>query len=385
MVRASSFVLLVCLFFLVASKRGHGFPAKLQANDFEDDKGDLNQKERDHIRQILLQAAKEIEDQDVIKILKKSLILRLKICFSSPLPTGAPLIGVLPAGDKRDEELTPEQKHGLRTLLKEALEHIDEEEILNFLKTSLYFRLKFCLHTPFVTGPYPEPVPSTGGAPTSKPGTSMGPSITFKPPTTTSEAQIPTSSRPTTNQSAVNSSLSTAGPEALENVIASISRRDDIPAAAPVHDLPRDELTRGDHDDSLVPINGIEDPAVQQAELEGLDKQLALSDRDQTDDNDMAKLSESVVADKETTLIDEPDEELDVSIDDTSDAVGKATLHEEEKQSVDEMMTADSDEGEFSSVIRIDYDDLQYDEEKTGAGGGDLGPVIEPQEELSLY
>ncbi|KAJ7381847.1 hypothetical protein OS493_038678 [Desmophyllum pertusum] len=344
MVRASSFVLLVCLFFWVASKRGHGFPAKLQANDFEDDKGDLNQKERDHIRQILLQAAKEIKDQDVIKVLKKSLILRLKICFSSPLPTGAPLIGVLPAGN-----------------------------------------------------------PINSGSPTSKPGPSLGQSITFKPLTTTSEGQIPTSSGPTTNQSAVNSS--TAGPgmneyatetntgndspdlpeEALEDVIASISRRDDIPAAAPVHDLPRDELTRGDHDDSLVPINGIEDPAVQQAELEGLDKQLALSDRDQTDDNDMAKLSESVVADKETTLIDEPDEELDVSIDDTSDAVGKATLHEEEKQSVDEMMTADSDEGEFSSVIRIDYDDLQYDEEKTGAGGGDLGPIIEPQEELSLY
>jgi len=35
-------------------------------------------------------AAKEISDEDIIQVLKKSLILRMKICFSSPLPSLPP-------------------------------------------------------------------------------------------------------------------------------------------------------------------------------------------------------------------------------------------------------------------------------------------------------
>ena len=50
----------------------------------------MNQDERKHIRQILMLAAKEIRDEDIIQVLKKSLILRLKICFSSPLPSLPP-------------------------------------------------------------------------------------------------------------------------------------------------------------------------------------------------------------------------------------------------------------------------------------------------------
>lgn len=50
----------------------------------------MNQDKREHIRQILLLAAKEIRDEDIIQVLKKSLILRLKICFSSPLPSLPP-------------------------------------------------------------------------------------------------------------------------------------------------------------------------------------------------------------------------------------------------------------------------------------------------------
>lgn len=43
-------------------------------------------------------AAKELKDKDILQILKKSLILRLKICFSSPLPPSPPNIEVLPYG-----------------------------------------------------------------------------------------------------------------------------------------------------------------------------------------------------------------------------------------------------------------------------------------------
>lgn len=57
----------------------------------------MNQNEREHIRQILMLAAKELRDKDIIQVLKKSLILRLKICLSSPLPSLPPEVEILPA------------------------------------------------------------------------------------------------------------------------------------------------------------------------------------------------------------------------------------------------------------------------------------------------
>ena len=54
------------------------------------EQGELSLIERAQIRQILMLAAKEIKDEDIIQVLKKSLILRMKICFSSPLPTLPP-------------------------------------------------------------------------------------------------------------------------------------------------------------------------------------------------------------------------------------------------------------------------------------------------------
>lgn len=170
--------------------------------------------------------------------------------------------------------------------------------------------------------------------------------------------------------------------EALEDALASISRRNEIPPAPHVDDTPPDQLTG---DDFQVPIIG-HDPAVQPADIEELDKQLdsekASLAESTSDNDDFAKLAESLFNGKESTTKEETDEGNDGLIDTASDRVGKAAVRAE-TESV-EIMTANSDEGEFDSVIRIDYDALQDEEGETGTGGVDLGPIMEPNEQLSL-
>ena len=280
-------------------------------------------------------------------------------------------------GDKRDEGVTPEPKDRLRSVLKEALERIDEEEILDFLKASLYFRLKFCLHAPFL------------------PHTKQD--IASKPPYTTPEKTRPSTSSssstapstiPTTGTNTTETEKSTElndmpdlPEEDLENALESISRRNEIPAPH-FDDAPTDELAR---DDPQVPING-HDLAVQPAELEGLenhrDLETASLAESISDNDDLTKLSESLLNSKESTAIEETNEN-DGLIDTASDRVGKAPVREETESA--EIMTANSDVGEFDSVITIDYNALE-DEEKmeTGTGGVDLGPVFEPNEQMSL-
>lgn len=42
----------------------------------------LSKEERVHIREVIKTALKEFEDEDILKVLKQSLELRLKICFA---------------------------------------------------------------------------------------------------------------------------------------------------------------------------------------------------------------------------------------------------------------------------------------------------------------
>lgn len=287
----------------------------------------------------------------------------------------------------------------MRTVLKEALERIDEEEILDFLKSSLYFRLVFCLHTPFVKGPFPEPGPSPGGH-ASKPTPSQGPDGTVMPRTTkpnikpnmVSPSSSPTEplnetktttitgENPSKEEKEITENDTPDLPEvALKNTITSISRRNEIPHA---DDFPRDEVTR---DGSQFSVNG-HDSAVQSVELQGLKKRRgpvkASSMESISDNGDITKLSESLLNGKESTAIEESDEGNAGLIDTASDDVGKAALRAE-RQSM-EILTTNSDEGEFQSVIRIDYDALADEEKKTGTRGVDLGPLVEPNEQLSL-
>jgi len=162
---------------------------------------------------------------------------------------------------------------------------------------------------------------------------------------------------------------------ALKNAIASISGWNEI-RDPDVDDLPLDEETEVNRDSSQFLVNG-HDPSVQTAELEGLKMRGGLEKTSLAESRDMMELLQSLPNGKESTTMEESDEGNDGAVGDTLDGVGKAALRAEEG------LTANSDEGEFQSVIRIDYDALADEEEETGPGGVDPS-LIEPNEQLSL-
>ena len=267
-------------------------------------------------------------------------------------------------GVKRDEGLSPDQKHLLRKVLKEALEYVDEEEVLEFLKSSLYFRLLLCLYNP-LEGPFPEAGPSLGG-PANKPTQSQLPYAygDARPPIDRPQANEPYLNLPNlsrTGPSNETRTTSEAGesfqtgdkgstandmpdlPEmALKNVIASIPGWNEI-SDPDVEDFSSEEETRVNRDSSQFLVNG-HDPSEQSAELKGLKMRGGL---------EKTSLAESISDHGDTTKL--------------SQSLGR-----------DESLTENSDEGEFQSVIMIDYDALE-DEEKTGTDKVDHS-LIEPDQ-----
>lgn len=298
-------------------------------------------------------------------------------------------------GDKRDDELSPDNKHSLRKVLLEALEHIDEEQVLHVLKSSLYFRLLYCLYSP-LEGISPEPGPSSGEH-ENKPTPSQRPDVIPRLPTHKTDtmnwqyavgpATSPTEpSSETANTSIVgnNFPMEHTGnneddmpdlPEKiLENDIASISGWNESPDSDVVDDLFPDEWPELNRDSSRSSV-AEHDRSVQTAELEGLTTRGGLEKTSLvesiSENGDIAKLSQSLPNGKELTTIEESSEGNVGAVGTTSDA-----FRAEESQ------TENSDEGEFQSVIRIDYDALA-DEEKTGTSEVDPS-LIELNEQLSL-
>lgn len=281
-----------------------------------------------------------------------------------------------------DNGLSPTQKPKLREVLHEALEYIDEEKILDFLKSSLYFRLMFCLHRPLnLQTPLPEPSQSPGGH-ANKPTLSQGPDA--KPPTKETDTNWPvdfasTSSNPTEafgeTKTTPKAGESATGEEtehtendmpdlpefALQNAIPSISGWNEIPPSPDIDDLPPDLSSRLDL-------------TAQSAELDGLkkrrDPEKASFIESISHNSEVAKLSESLPNGKESTMTEESDEWNDGAVGTTSDGVGKAALPPEES------LKANSDNGEFRSVIRVDYDAIANEEDKIVTGGADLGPIL---------
>ena len=62
--------------------------------------------------------------------------------------------------NRNQDELTAEERLEVRLLLNEALKKIDDDEIVRALKSSLVLRLKMCLRLPMRPSGYPHPHPT---------------------------------------------------------------------------------------------------------------------------------------------------------------------------------------------------------------------------------
>ena len=266
--------------------------------------------------------------------------------------------------------------------------------MLDFLKSSLYFRLLYCLYNP-VEGPFPEPGPSPSGH-TKKPTPSQIPDGNIRPPTDMPEASSPNGlvlpnlsrtgpvnetsttsetgqSSPTEDEGGIQNDMADLPEIALKNAIPSISSWNEI------SDPDVQEGTGMNRDSSPEFLVNGHDPLEQSAGLEGLKRLGGLEKTSLaesiSDSGGITKLSQSLPSGKQSTTIDDSDESNDGAVGAASDGVGNAALGEES-------LTENSDEGEFQSVIMIDYDALA-DEEKIGTDRADPS-LIESNEQLSL-
>jgi len=455
MASSSSFVFLAGLFFLVTNERGSGLPTNVQSNG-------LTNEERVHIRKVLELALRELKDEDVLHVLKESLTLRFKVCLS-PFPPPPPFAeGITDAyGIMEDEEFSPEQKKGLRELLLECLELVDEQEILDFLKSSIDFRIQYCHWTGDFSGtrrpvsklgvrttqiPTPEPQRPTTEPSAPTPGRTPG-KTGDRGSSTSAPLTAPEASEPATRERAAegeNPTIQTADfpaddmadalssiyrgknrarvvgngpaekiaervsskrddiPDAiqkftLEDTLSSISQQNEMLASSSRDSSPHQEVALEDtlsaisrqdemsdsSRDNFPPLVIRKDPAANSANQ--LSKKLGLpalpylSSKELVSDKE---LSESLISEPDPRIAEEPERGNDQPIVGASEEVRKAVLQEKERSS--QMMEANSNEGEFSSVMRIDYSELEDEQEEPRAVGVDLGLIVEPNEELSL-
>lgn len=365
-------------------------------------------------------------------------------------------------GIMEDEEFSPEQKKGLRELLLECLELVDEQEILDFLKSSIDFRIQYCHWTGDFSGTrrpvsklgvrttqIPTPEPQRPTTEPSAPTPDRAPDKTGdRGSSTSAPLTAPEASEPATRERAAegeNPTIQTADFPAddMADALSSIyrgkngarvvgngpaekiaervsSKRDDIPDAIQKFTL-EDTLSSISQQNEMLASSRDSSPH-QEVTLE--DTLSAISRQDETSDssrdnspqalvvrkdppansaNQLSKklglpalsylsskellsdkeLSESSVSEPDDpSIAEEPERGSDQPIVGASEEVGKAVLQEKERGS--QMMEANSNEGEFSSVMRIDYSELEDEQEGPGVVGVDLGLIVEPNEELSL-
>ena len=95
-------------------------------------------------------------------------------------------------GSKKDDDLTPEQRLEVRVILQDALNKIDDEEILQALKSSLLLRLKLCLRVNIGSSGSPLPYPTRFSK---RPSLKPAKSIAAIPSPTQSIAAIPSTTQ----------------------------------------------------------------------------------------------------------------------------------------------------------------------------------------------
>ena len=162
---------------------------------------------------------------------------------------------------------------------------------------------------------------------------------------------------------------------ALEDELSAISRRDEIPVPS-LEDKPSGAQIIGKDPSAKLAkrlskkVGALPIPKLSVAKLVSRPK----------------KLSESLVRDPDSSVVEEP-VRGGVQPHAIAGEVKKAALQAKEPSSA-EIMTANSNEGEFASVMKIDYKELAREEREkhdvVGVDLADLGQIVENDEQLSL-
>ena len=278
----------------------------------------------------------------------------------------------MPLGLKEDVEFTPEQKKGLRELLLECLEHFDEQEMLDFLKHSIEFRVRYCPWPGDVLNPSPSPGPEPGPRTTPRSVTKRSiPNTSVKPTGASASSAAntvgPLTEAPTSIGVAAEGGQPTeANVEYVaadtprlseEDALSGISRRDEISPS--VRDEPSKAQITGNDDKATKKLAS--HPEIQSRHrIVGKDTTANLAKRvskklgphnskpslsDLASDNEQ---TESTVNETDTSKTEET-ESNDQSI------VGSP------EQVPPDVMAVNSDEGEFASVMKIDYNTMAHD------------------------
>ncbi|XP_068686425.1 uncharacterized protein [Montipora foliosa] len=149
-------------FFLLAFEQGSCLPTNIQMSDYA--KKPLTTEEAVDILKLLKAALEELTDEQVLRVLKRSMLLYFKVCL---FPYPPPKLDEMPdlKGAVKDESPSPLQKRNqLRKLLLESVKSVNPQETLNFLKSSIKFRLKYC-SSPGRNETFPIPSPERAPKP----------------------------------------------------------------------------------------------------------------------------------------------------------------------------------------------------------------------------
>ncbi|XP_015749832.1 PREDICTED: uncharacterized protein LOC107329672 [Acropora digitifera] len=396
--------LAVISIFLLAFGRISCMPIHNKLLDYA--KKPLTSDEAVQIQNLLKAALEELTDDHVLLVLKRSLLLYFKVCLHPyPAANRENLPG--PEGAMEDEHSSPTHtsKDKLRDILLESIDSVNPEKTLDFLKSSVQFRLRYCFSPSYnVSGPIssPEEPPTLPLMPsTQKTSTKVMEILNVE--TSRDYAQETATNKAVNDASEVSHESETTQTDEIENILSIItelnakseSSVDEIPSAQnintandspgkPFKPVAVQEISEAKNQEakSQEKESSLEVPKPQthslasstenkpsqvdivlknsaasfaenphgEKKLNGLPPTKAKIKLEKTDPNE--KLSETLVDNTNTVVQAEPEHANEYSVVETSERVGKAELQ------------GNSNEGEFSSVTKINYNEVTIEDQR---------------------
>ncbi|XP_029186158.2 uncharacterized protein LOC114953910 [Acropora millepora] len=403
--------LAVSFIFLLAFGQVSCMPTRNQLLDYA--KKPLTSDEAVKIQNLLKAALEELTDDHVLLVLKRSLLLYFKVCL---YPYPAPNLVKLPGreGAMEDENSSPTQtnKDTLREILLESIDSVNPKNTLDFLKSSVQFRLRYCFSPAYkINGPISSPEEPPTLQSTQKTSTKLilnvQTSRNYAQETATNKVGNDAPEPEVSHQS------ETTQTDEIENILSIItelnakseSSVDEIPSAqnintandspgkpfkpvaaqevseaknqeiksqekesAPEVPKPKTRFLASSTENKPSQVDiALKNSTASFAEnphgekkLNGLPPTKAKINLEKTDPNE--KLSETLVDKPKTVAVQaEPEHSEEYSVVETSERVGKAELQ------------GNSNEGEFSSVTRINYNEVTIEDQRPEVVGVDAG------------